>query len=867
MKRFDPSRKNRFLDHWINFAAAGLLAVVLAGCGGGGSTAATSAAAAAAPPPATAAATIATAAALPASDTAANPAAAFGVVQSAGIVPVTINSPPRVNFTVLSDGAVVKGLTTSNARFIIAKLVPGTNGAPDQWVSYTHRTETATATVGPAGAPVLASATQATTDPAADPGQLVYNDAGYYTYTFTTDIKDPAKTNGVVFEPQRTHRIAIQLSYTNKAGMTVLVNPYFDFTIDANGNAVAVTDTGKDHKVVDIGSCNECHEKLAVHGGGRVDTQFCVLCHNAGTTDANSGNVLDFRIMIHKIHAGARLKETFGADYTVWGYKDGMNSYADVRFPQELRNCTKCHDGSKKDAAGKPLTPQGDNWKNVPSRAACGACHAGIDFSTGRGTTIMGETTGHIGGAQKDDSLCALCHDATTIPVYHSRELTIATPHNPVIKPGVASFEYKIASVTIDSSKRVAVKFQVLKDGAAVPFNTYAAGAELLDGYTDGPAFYVFYATAQDGIAAPSDWNSGHDSLTLKDAWASANGNSLSGPDASNTYTVTIAASSTGRRPSHSLVLPDDAKMVTASLAGSFTDATATAAGALPGISAMMAATGNTPDGKPNVARRTIFSATSCNTCHDRLGSAPNFHGGNYSIAMCAGCHTPNQGGGTGWSASFRVWVHGIHGAGKRTVPFTWQAVSAADNYSQIGYPGVLKNCETCHLPGTYDFSASQYTTNDAAGKTIVDNMLYVQAATGKLDPASAANYVFPQAAPVASGNYAYGGALSATDSLALKVDNTTDFGIGNSIDGSTGKLIAQTTQGKNLVSSPIAAACTACHDDAAAISHITTTGYGSFYRPRTAALSAPKEQCLFCHGPGKIVPIKDAHDPATAPW
>ncbi len=71
---------------------------------------------------------------------------------------------------------------------------------------------------------------------------MVYNADGYYTYTFTTDITDPTKTNGVVYEPGKTHRIAIQLSYKNAAGETVLVNPYFDFTVDADGKAVTVTD-------------------------------------------------------------------------------------------------------------------------------------------------------------------------------------------------------------------------------------------------------------------------------------------------------------------------------------------------------------------------------------------------------------------------------------------------------------------------------------------------------------------------------------------------------------------------------------------------------------------------------------------------
>ena len=54
-------------------------------------------------------------------------------------------------------------------------------------------------------------------------------------------------------------------------------------------------------------------------------------------------------------------------------------------FPQDIRNCTKCHDGS---ATSTAQTTQGDNWKNVPNRLACGACHDGINFATGMGVTI-----------------------------------------------------------------------------------------------------------------------------------------------------------------------------------------------------------------------------------------------------------------------------------------------------------------------------------------------------------------------------------------------------------------------------------------------------------------------------------------------
>jgi OmcA/MtrC family decaheme c-type cytochrome len=94
----------------------------------------------------------------------------------------------------------------------------------------------------------------------------------------------------------------VQLSYVNAAGETVKVNPYFDFTIDANGKSVAVTDPTKTRKMTDVSSCNSCHEKLALHGGGRVDTQYCVMCHNPSTVDPNSGNNLNLPTLVHKIH-------------------------------------------------------------------------------------------------------------------------------------------------------------------------------------------------------------------------------------------------------------------------------------------------------------------------------------------------------------------------------------------------------------------------------------------------------------------------------------------------------------------------------------------------------------------------------------
>ena len=172
------------------FGAAALVLVALSGCGGGndGGSLRRRDAAAAAARAARSARRSTAAAAIPANDTSTNSSSAFTVLQANGVPAVTVAGAPVVNFAVFSDGQVKQGLTLSNVSLAIAKLVPGVNGEIDQWQSYVYRTETTAGAnnvgSGPGGTPVLASATQATTDPkpASLANQLVYNAEGYYTY-------------------------------------------------------------------------------------------------------------------------------------------------------------------------------------------------------------------------------------------------------------------------------------------------------------------------------------------------------------------------------------------------------------------------------------------------------------------------------------------------------------------------------------------------------------------------------------------------------------------------------------------------------------------------------------------------------------
>jgi hypothetical protein len=253
------------------------------------------------------------------------------------------------------------GVAKGNIRFNLAKLVPDGDGVLN-WQSYINTTETKRAGDpgnAPDGTPTPdgTTAIQATSERASDAsGVFTDNLDGTYTYVMAIRVNSVA----VSFEPTRTHRVAMQLTGN-------VANAFFDFRPDT----VDVTET---RDVSDNASCNECHLKLGLHGGDRIQVEYCVTCHNPGSTDANSGNTVDFKVMIHKIHAGEEGPEVqAGGEYAIWGFQNSKNDYSKVVYPQDLRNCTKCHDGA--DAA----TPDGDNWKEVPSTAACTSCHEAPD--------------------------------------------------------------------------------------------------------------------------------------------------------------------------------------------------------------------------------------------------------------------------------------------------------------------------------------------------------------------------------------------------------------------------------------------------------------------------------------------------------
>lgn len=578
---------------------------------------------------------------------------------------VTIASPPVVELTVTNElGVRYVGLAAPS--FTLAKLVPGSNGGPSAWQSYINRVEAADS-----NGPGTEDTIQATTDSG---GTWTSNGDGTYTYTFGKDITNITTPLAVSYQPTLTHRLGIQI----RAGATYPAsNPVYDFR-PSDGATTGLTE----RDIVQTASCNECHSKLAVHGGSRIEMQYCVTCHNPGTTDANSGNTVDFKVMIHKIHRGHDLPSVVaGGEYAIWGFNDTKHDYSELGYPQDIRNCTKCHDAA--DAA----TPQANNWQDVPSMEACGSCHDDVVFADG--------TNHGPGGFGATNADCTFCHAQGKIAG------TVASSHAIPAKIEGAKYAFSFVSVTsggVGEFPVITYKITDPTNGDAA-YDVRAAGTD--------PEFTSSTASLTILLSwSTTDYdNIGNGSTTVPASALALNGrtsganNSAPVDNGDGTYTITstkaipATASGSGTVAFYGRAAGDfDAN-------GTFTDQVP-----IKGAVKAFAITDTTA-----VARRDVVDGDKCDACHDRL----ILHGQRLAEPqMCAVCHNADntdvsrRGGVAGVdgkfeeTVDFKVMIHAIHGAAFRQDPITiygfGNSVHTFDT-SVVHYPGILNNCAACH--------------------------------------------------------------------------------------------------------------------------------------------------------------------------
>lgn len=771
----------------------------------------------------------------------------LGALQIVGTVDsVTVASPPVVGFTLKDDqGNAIVGMTTSQVRFTIAKLMAGANKSADQWVNYI--------VTDSAGAP-----TRPTTE---SDGTFVDNGDGTYKYTFKRDIttiadqvaaatvppgSNKADLGDLTYDPDLQHRLVIQVS--GRVNGTSLGNPAnlaYDW-VPATGATIAKADQQK--YVVDISSCNACHDKLAIHGGGRIDTQYCTTCHTNqrgfGRTDVASasfafpaltetktvnattgitsysyapnlyvgdGEVMgNFVTMVHKLHNGSALVK---ANYNYANVVYDLKAFSMLDNGQRM--CTVCHDPA--------VAPKAELAYAKPTREACGACHDGINFATGAGTTIGGDTVGHIGRAQQDDSLCDACHQAATTRIDH-RTVNV-TKNNPQVTDGLVSFTYLIDSATVDASGNAKVVFAIQQQTAPGTDKTFAT-LPLGSNFTGGPSFLLAFAVAQDGIATPVDYNN------IGSGQANAQPRSVSLASLISGGSVVASTSKTGYyEATIANAFPAGAMLRTVVLQGYWTQVAPAAARHT--ISVVKTVAGDT-------VRRKVVDARNCANCHEWFEG----HGGNRVIGVetgagelvCMACHVPNMTS-SGQTMPDSVWnslnwteqqlfmfgewgvnpavtvngamqlpvtsnnmkdmIHGIHAGRDRVDP--WRDARYFRNnqtmldFRRMDFPGTLSNCTMCH-------GATGFTAYNAVPTNALMSNHYFRNAPTITTPAE------------------------ATASLAAI----------NSFDS---------------VVTPYAAACVSCHDHPSAKGHMQTNGARLFV-PRSEAVGA-FEACQVCHGPG----------------
>ena len=229
-------------------------------------------------------------------------------------------------------GVITPGTVASS--FLIAYIPKGQT----QFTSYITRN--VTAAVGGA------TAIQATGD-SGGTYQTVAD--GEYIYTFGN--KAPAG-----YDTSATHRIGIYGSrnLTEFDAGTHYASTTFNFVPD--GANVRVTRRGQDPVLQQVPRRARLPRRIA------QGHELCIMCHTPQTTDSGSGNTLDMKVFVHKLHNGSHLPSVqAGGKYFIVGFNNAVSDWSTVEFPTNgggssfpgVLKCQSCHEQNNGAAQAK----------------------------------------------------------------------------------------------------------------------------------------------------------------------------------------------------------------------------------------------------------------------------------------------------------------------------------------------------------------------------------------------------------------------------------------------------------------------------------------------------------------------------------
>lgn len=585
----------------------------------------------------------------------------------ATIESVEMHGTPVVTFRVV-DGAQRVFTALPSADFTLAKLVPGSDGTPPHWQSYLNRVEQAGTGDWPGTVATLQASSEST-------GDLENLGEGRYRYTFLAapgSLEKPelwselpaSERADLRYDPIWTHRVGLQIGGASSGLPTANAIHTFQPATGLTSPSAAI----RDRRLVTQEACNRCHgDTLSAHDNRYIQVDSCVICHNPGTRDAQSGESLDFGVLMHRIHRGNQLPSVLGGkDYRLWGADFEVQDYSTVSHPQDVRHCTQCHDPALTSATAGP------SFATAPTRTSCGSCHDDVNFAVGHGGP-----SGNRVGPQHNDQLCSTCHSAGM------HTLGIQSSHTILTYQAAKTFTLQITAL------------ELFDNGAPLQPGQVPNQARILFTITD-PQQDRFLDPGDDtlfrNLGASLNWIEPGSSEYRFAASQGARSDFGNLQNAQRIGDTTFASSVIAIR---NLRVSSPPKTFVVSLYGSaWLDGANSEVVRIRSATAFFDAQGNLlPSG---AGRREILSATACQNCHEKYSGyredTPSHLDFTENASFCVTCHNLN------WqhpepprSRDFMHLVHGIHSANYR-----------GSTYDDLRYPNRMSQCLSCHSNDSY---------------------------------------------------------------------------------------------------------------------------------------------------------------------